>query len=674
MDCVTIEFFCVFGFARHCKAVRFATVVLQRPLQEHEEENKMDEQESRKLESSNPIPPTLPGNNELESLLDLAKQGDPEAQVQLGMIYRDGEGVTKNYQEAVKWFAKAAEQGHARGQAALGGMYYDGQGVSQDYEQAALWFRKAADQGHPMAQNNLGWMYENGQGVAQKHEEAVKWYLKAVEQDLDLAQANLGALYYSGYGVSQDYKEAFKLFRRAAEQNCGIAQLNLGDMYWWGQGVSQNADEAMKYYRLAADNGVEEAKTTIARIDANKNLKEYSRNGKTAYYDPIRGILILKTPEETVRQEFLYMLQNKYQVPANSIELEYPLSKYAGKSKRRADIIIFSDQKPIMVIECKEPYMPLLDDVFDQCRHYADHLGCKLLAITNGVDTRAYHNSNDKWNEIKPFPSFNEMLQPYKIKYMPQKERELKPLTYDQVCDLNFLDTFDKRLLDDYYFAIFGEDTPKYKWPHIANLFNAVFTSKDIYSRFPYNYHDIVIDEFLGYKYTTYGNASGGQFPGFYAGFRIVDSGHNDQIYRIGFFASVHTENDPTWGNSKGKSGIHVAIDNFDMSPHPSIILAFDIFMNVTENSFRIDHDGRITVGKLGAAKKDLMMGYVKKYAPYLIGNNERVHLGLFQTGKLLGFDDVKDFLFRIIKYAEIRDKFRVEYKAAKKAGTAMHL
>ena len=68
------------------------------------------------------------------------------------------------------------------------------------------------------------------------------------------------------------------------------------------------------------------------------------------------------------------------------------------------------------------------------------------------------------------------------------------------------------------------------------------------------------------------------------------------------------------------------------------------------------------------------MITFVKKHAPYLIGNDEHVHLGLFQTGKLLQFDDVKEFLFRIIKYAEIRDRFRVEYKAARKNGTVMRL
>jgi TPR repeat protein len=721
-----------------------STVVLQRLLLAYEGKTKMDEQESRKQESSEPTVPALPTTDEVERILNLAKQGNADAQNRLGLIYYNGEGVAKNYEEAAYWFRQAAEKGHASAQVDLGNMYCDGLGVTQDYVQAVSCFKKAAEQGFPMAQNdlgtmyrdglgvaqnyeealkwlrkaaelgeplaqyNLGSMYENGDGVAKDYEEAIKWYRKAAEQGLPIAQNNLGAMYYNGtgiahdyvqavswfkkaaeqgfpmaqynlgwmydrgYGVAQDYTEAIKWYRKAADQNCGTAQLILGEMYWWGRGVVQDADEALKWFRLAAENGEAEAETAIARIEANKNLKEYSRNAKSAYYDPIRGILILKTPEETVRQEFLYMLQNKYQVPLDAIEVEYPLSKHTGESRKRADIIIFSDQKPIMVIECKDSYTPLLDDVFKQCRHYADHLGCKLLAITNGDYTKAYHNLNNDWREMEAFPSFNQMLQPYKIKYMPNEDRGIEPLTYDQICDTRFLCRFNDKLWEDNNFAILGVDTPEDLWPHIANLFNAVFTSNKIRSQFPCKYQDINIAEFIGYKYTQYGNAAGGQYPGLYAGFRIVDSDRNDQIYRIGFFATGHHENNPIYGNRKGTSGIYVAIDNFDMSPHFSLELSFDTYMHVTGNSFSVNHNGRITVGKLGAAKRDLMINYVKKYAPYLIGNDEHVHLGLFQTGKLLGFDDVKDFLFRLIKYAEIRDKFRAEYKAAKKNGTAM--
>ena len=81
---------------------------------------------------------------------------------------------------------KAAEQGNALAQANLGVMYRDGMGVTQDDEQAVEWWKKAAEQENAIAQFNLGLMYGKGIGVAQSDEKAVYWFTKAAKQgDVD---------------------------------------------------------------------------------------------------------------------------------------------------------------------------------------------------------------------------------------------------------------------------------------------------------------------------------------------------------------------------------------------------------------------------------------------------------------------------------------------------------
>jgi curved DNA-binding protein CbpA len=81
----------------------------------------------------------------------LAEQGQPIAQNNLGFMYANGRGVTKNYKKAVAWYRKSAEQGEAVGQYSLGKMYSEGRGVTQDNNQAAAWYRKAAEQGEEKA-------------------------------------------------------------------------------------------------------------------------------------------------------------------------------------------------------------------------------------------------------------------------------------------------------------------------------------------------------------------------------------------------------------------------------------------------------------------------------------------------------------------------------------------
>ena len=79
----------------------------------------------------------------------------------------------------MEWYRKASKQGNAEAQFNLGIMYEIGRGVTQDYAGAAKLYRDAAEQGHALAQFNLGVAYEYGRGMTQDYAEAVGWYRKA---------------------------------------------------------------------------------------------------------------------------------------------------------------------------------------------------------------------------------------------------------------------------------------------------------------------------------------------------------------------------------------------------------------------------------------------------------------------------------------------------------------
>ena len=135
--------------------------------------------------------------------------GKPQS-YELGVLYYNGQGVKRNYGEALKWFRKAAGQGNAAAYGWLGGMYYNGEGVKKNYGESAKWYRKAAEQGDAYAQNALGFLYYNGQGVKRNYGEALKWFRKAADQGNEASYGWLGILYYEGQGVKKDYSEAAK--------------------------------------------------------------------------------------------------------------------------------------------------------------------------------------------------------------------------------------------------------------------------------------------------------------------------------------------------------------------------------------------------------------------------------------------------------------------------------
>lgn len=81
-----------------------------------------------------------------------------------------------DYVPALQEWKPLAEQGDAAAQLLLGSMYLNGEGVPQDFKAALKWNRKAAEQGDADAQYNLGSMYEFGEGVTQDKVLAHMWY------------------------------------------------------------------------------------------------------------------------------------------------------------------------------------------------------------------------------------------------------------------------------------------------------------------------------------------------------------------------------------------------------------------------------------------------------------------------------------------------------------------
>ncbi|KAG0245069.1 hypothetical protein BGW41_004326 [Actinomortierella wolfii] len=91
-----------------------------------------------------------------------ATQGHTEAQITLGMLYSMGIGnAIQDYAQSAVWYRKAAENGSAVGQYHLGWMYEHGRGVSKDLEQAIQWYRRAAALGHITAKDRLANLIES---------------------------------------------------------------------------------------------------------------------------------------------------------------------------------------------------------------------------------------------------------------------------------------------------------------------------------------------------------------------------------------------------------------------------------------------------------------------------------------------------------------------------------
>ena len=79
----------------------------------------------------------------------LAEQGDTDAAMYLGYVYRRGLGVAPDDALAAAWYRRAAEQGSAEAQYELALMYEVGVGVEQDVAEAARWYALSSAQACP---------------------------------------------------------------------------------------------------------------------------------------------------------------------------------------------------------------------------------------------------------------------------------------------------------------------------------------------------------------------------------------------------------------------------------------------------------------------------------------------------------------------------------------------
>ena len=116
-----------------------------------------------------PATPTAPNT--------LATPTTPQGQYEMGEDYFYGLGATDPTATAptvsTTPAATLATPTTPQGQYAMGENYFYGLGgVSKDPEQAIVWYRKAADQGYSKAQSTLGKLYENGWGVQQDYKQA----------------------------------------------------------------------------------------------------------------------------------------------------------------------------------------------------------------------------------------------------------------------------------------------------------------------------------------------------------------------------------------------------------------------------------------------------------------------------------------------------------------------
>ena len=166
------------------------------------------------------VPPSekLPDGIGGPSLRTAAMKGDATAAYEIAVRFAEGKGVAANYDEAAKWYDRAAQAGVVPATFRLGTLYEKGLGVKKDADIARRYYTQAAERGNAKAMHNLAVLDADGGGRGANYKSAAQWFRKAADRGVADSQFNLGILYARGIGVEQNLAESYKWFTLAAAQ------------------------------------------------------------------------------------------------------------------------------------------------------------------------------------------------------------------------------------------------------------------------------------------------------------------------------------------------------------------------------------------------------------------------------------------------------------------------
>jgi hypothetical protein len=121
-------------------------------------------------------------------------------------------------------------------------------------------------------------------------------------------------------------------------------------------------------------------------------------------FDPFRKKWVALTPEEWVRQNILQYLEQVMHYPASLIAVEKSIK--LGELTKRFDILVYKNNVPWMIIECKEANEKIADKTITQLYQYQQVLNAEYLIASNGHETVGAQIKSGKLHALQNFPEY----------------------------------------------------------------------------------------------------------------------------------------------------------------------------------------------------------------------------------------------------------------------------
>ena len=168
----------------------------------------------------------------------------------------------------------------------------------------------------------------------------------------------------------------------------------------------------MKLNELFKNSGYDYSLFSSEAIDFVENaiyMKD-TKKGEIPYIRcQVREKEIRLTPEEAVRQLYIYKLINDYSYPVSRLQVETPI--HFGREVKRADITIADKDSPLVPYIIVELKKPKLTDGKEQLKSYCNATGAPIGVWTNGEQISCYNRKDPNFfEEITDIPKSTQKL------------------------------------------------------------------------------------------------------------------------------------------------------------------------------------------------------------------------------------------------------------------------
>jgi TPR repeat protein len=211
--------------------------------------------------------------------LKAAILGATEAQYDLGVAYRLGDGVIKDTTTSLVWYQRAAAKNHPKAFYDLALHYIESRTNRASLLMANDYILLAAQAGHREAQLYYAMSCFRSDIAPINFEDGKYWLARSAEAGWNRAEFYLFQLYFNGIAPGpecppypKDVPEAMKWIHRAADHGNLQAQSTLAVMMIRGIDVETNKVEAEKLLRNAAEHGFSPAQNDLGFAIENGDL------------------------------------------------------------------------------------------------------------------------------------------------------------------------------------------------------------------------------------------------------------------------------------------------------------------------------------------------------------------------------------------------------------------